>query len=142
MNVMKILACWVARRGAGFFAPLPAVMLCGCLCSGCGSHGSAPALDTDVAQTSLTTFLDAWKNGRTVESLSEDSPEIIAGDHRWKSAMRLRSYQVLPETTNDGSNLHVPVELELEDSSGELTTEQVTYIVGTRPKITVFALEQ
>jgi hypothetical protein len=137
MHQVKTLDCLSHVRGIQRAACQLVLLWPVCLGVGCG-FGGAPSVDPELAQTSLTTFLDAWKEERTPESLRDGSPEIIVGEHRWKSQMRLLSYEVQPPTMNDGANLHVPVALELEDSEGTRSTEEVTYIVGTRPKITVF----
>jgi len=118
-----------------------ATLLMVSVCAGCGSSAGAPGLDEEVAHSSLTTVLDAWKQGHTPESLQQSSPEIIVGEPQWTGGKRLVSYQVLESAVNDGSNLHVPVELELEDGGGVRSKQKVTYTVGTSPKITVFCEE-
>jgi hypothetical protein len=105
--------------------------------AGCGRSGP-PGLDEAVARSSLTTSLDAWKAGKRPESLKEASPKIIAGDPDWASGARLVNYQVLEQGNSDGSNLHVPVELELEDGAGKRSKQTVVYVVGTSPTITIF----
>lgn len=116
-------------------------LLIACVAVGCGSAQHAPDLSESVAQSSLTTALDAWKQGQTPDSLGQRSPQIIVGDTQWEAGQRLVSYKVLEPATSDGSNLHVPVELELEDGAGVRSKETVKYTVGTSPKITVFLEE-
>jgi hypothetical protein len=91
-----------------------------------------------VARSSLTTFLDAWKEGKRPESLKEGEPEIIVGAPEWNEGARLVNYRLLEPVSDDGSNLHAPVELELEDGAGARTRQEVMYIVGTHPTITIF----
>jgi hypothetical protein len=105
--------------------------------AGCGGSGP-PGLDEALARSSLSITLDAWKEGQRPESLKEESPEIIAGDPNWASGARLVGYQVLEQVKNDGSNLHIPVELELEDGAGKRSKQSVVYVVGTEPTITIF----
>ena len=109
--------------------------------AGCGMGGGPPMLDEQLAQSSLTAALDAWKEGQTPESLQQRAPKIVVGEPQWKSGQRLVSYQVLEPIGNDGSNLHVPVELELEGGDGARSKRQVTYTVGTSPAISVFLEE-
>ncbi|MBW3599180.1 MAG: hypothetical protein KY475_18155 [Planctomycetes bacterium] len=104
---------------------------------GCGPP-AAPSLDEAVARSSLSTFLEAWKRGERPESLREQSPTIIAGAPEWSAGMRLVSYRLLAPVTIDGSNLHAPVEIELEDGAGARSKHDVLYIVGTSPAITIF----
>lgn len=120
---------------------LTVVLLTVSLSAGCGSSGSAPGLDEAVAKNSLTQVLDAWKQGQTPETLQQASPSIIAVDFQWQAGQRLVRYQVLEPSTNDGSNLHVRVELELEDGAGVRSKQTTKYTVGTSPKITVFSQE-
>jgi hypothetical protein len=109
---------------------------------GCDSSSSGPpGLNQGVANSSLTAALDAWKQGQTPESLQQGSPSIIVVEPQWNAGAKLVSYQVLEPSTSDGSNLHVPVELELEDGAGVKSKLKVQYTVGTSPKITVFAEE-
>ena len=93
-------------------APIAALLLC--TIGGCGGGGS-PKLDESLGRTSLTSFLEAWKKGDRPEALKAQSPAIITGDVNWNGGARLVSYQIGEPVTNDGSNLHAPVELELED---------------------------
>src|SRR5687768_13356254 len=109
-----------------------AVALAACAITGCGRGGS-PSLNEDVARSSLTVFLEAWKKGERPTALASQSPEIIVGDAQWNQGARLVAYRVLDSVANDGSNLHQPVELELEDGAGKRTRQQVKYIVGTSP---------
>ncbi|MCA9124967.1 MAG: hypothetical protein KDB11_32545 [Planctomycetales bacterium] len=142
---MRINTSCVAARRAFAAAPLgvtgSVVILTLILCTGCGSNATAPSLDVSVANSSLITALDAWRQGHAPESLRQSSPSIIVVDPQWNDGQRLVSYRVLESSTNDGSNLHVPVELELEDGAGVRSKLTAKYTVGTSPKITVFSEE-
>lgn len=136
---------FLAARRAFAAAPrawaAPAVILIASVCAGCGSSKVAPDLDEGLAQSSLAAALDAWKQDQTPESLRQGSSSIIVVEPQWQAGQKLVNYQVLEPITNDGSNLHVPVELELEDADGASSKQTVTYTVGTSPRITIFSEE-
>jgi hypothetical protein len=48
------------------------------------------------------------------------------------------AFELLPNEENDGTNLHIPVELTLKDDKGKESKPKVLYIVGTSPVVTVF----
>ena len=56
-------------------AVTPCVALLLFLATGCGK-GLPPQMDPDVARTALTAALDAWKEGRTPESLRDRTPPV------------------------------------------------------------------
>lgn len=108
--------------------------------AGCGGSGS-PGVQVDVAKTSLEKALAAWSQGKSVSSLSIDSPKIIVGDNDWESGRKLESFQFQSTPFDDGANLHVTVMLTFADdpeSTREPDTEEVTYVVGTHPIVTIF----
>lgn len=117
-----------------------ALLAAGLFC-GCGSSGGAPHFDEAVARNSLTTVLDAWKQGQAPAALQQGSPKIIVGDMQWNAGAKLMDYEVLEPSSNDGSNLRVRVALKLEDATGHSSQRQVEYLVGTSPQITVFSQE-
>ncbi|HEX6984760.1 MAG TPA: hypothetical protein VF170_05255 [Planctomycetaceae bacterium] len=104
---------------------------------GCGHNARNLSLDKAVAHDSLQTFLDTWKRGGTPEELKAGPTEIIVGDPDFKAGKPLAGYRVLPEEFDDGTNLHVTVELEVKDAS-RTRKKQVTYVVGTSPVVTIF----
>ena len=103
--------------------------------SGCGYSAQDLALNHDEARNACQTFLTSWQNGATSKSLE---PGLIGTDEDWSSGQKLVSFEVLPEQTNDGTNLHIPVRLKLADASGKESAAEVIYCVGTSPVVTVF----
>jgi len=101
--------------------------------AGCGESATSTT-ETAVAKSSLTTALDAWKQGKTPQDLKAGTPEIVMGDEAWDSGKKLTSYQFDGKDFDDGKNLHCTVKLQL-DGVGE---QAVTYVVGTTPVITIF----
>lgn len=106
------------------------VMLIGC------SHSARNlSLDKEQAREACKTFLTAWKNGDTYIDLE---PDITGRDHDWDAKKKLVAFELLPNETNDGTNLHIPVRLTLKDTQRRETQTVGTYTVGTSPVVTVF----
>ena len=102
---------------------------------GCGTK-NLPA-EPDLAKQSLEAALNSWKQGEQPAALDQRTPAITMGDLAWKEGRKLSDYRLLGEAKNDGYNLHYPVELTFADAGGA-SVEQVDYIVGTSPAITIF----
>lgn len=111
-----------------------------CLAGGCTpGPRKAAAVNPEQARSALKSALDAWKEGKSLESLKSASPAIVAGDIDWMQGKKLTSYEVLGDGTPQDANLRVEVKLTFE---GSAEPKKAIYIVGTDPQITVFrALE-
>jgi hypothetical protein len=101
---------------------------------GCGDKPVAAPVNPEKAREVLRSTLDAWKAGRTIESLAKDDPPIIAQDFDWMAGVKLDHYEVLGDGTPQDANLRISAKLSLK-GKGQKT---VTYIVGTDIKLTVF----
>lgn len=110
----------------------------GALACALGCRPSQAVLDRPLAQATLQRTLSAWREGQTPQVLGQADPPIIVGEPLWEAGQRLQSFQVLPEATDDGRNLHAQVDLELATPDGQITKRRQTYVVGTSPKLTVF----
>ncbi|MBX3442925.1 MAG: hypothetical protein KF774_11005 [Planctomyces sp.] len=116
-------------------ARLGLLLLAVCLCSaGCEKTARDLHLDEVLAHESCEKFLTAWKDGRSADELK---PAIIGRDYAWDAGDKLIAFEVQPDVFNDGTNLHIPVKLSLESKSGQASTSNVVYVVGTSPVITV-----
>jgi hypothetical protein len=103
---------------------------------GCQQTSRDLPLDQDVARSACERALMAWQEGKAPADLK---PEIVVGDHDWKSGRKLVAFEMLPEDEfNDGTNLHIPVRLTLQDDTGKESSADALYVVGTSPVITVF----
>ncbi len=101
---------------------------------GCG--GAKPA-DPDEARATLAMALDAWRDGRTIEEVTNGSPPIVVADPSWKAGYKLSRYQVAENARAAGFDLKIPVELWLEDPKGKAVQEKVKYTVSIAPSRTV-----
>jgi hypothetical protein len=115
-------------------APALVVLSLVALPFGCG--GQQPA-DPDQARATLTTVLDAWRDGRTMDDVTNGSPAITVSDPSWKSGFKLARYQIGESTKAAGFDLKIPVELWLEDPKGKAVQEKVKYTVSVQPARTV-----
>jgi hypothetical protein len=104
------------------------------LAPGCG--GQTPA-DPDQARATLTQALDAWRDGRTIEDMTNGSPPIAVADPYWKDGFKLSRYEVAEKTRTVGFDLKMPVKLWLEDPKGKTREETVKYTVSVQPSRTV-----
>jgi hypothetical protein len=103
--------------------------------AGCQQGARGLSLDPAKARESCTAALTAWKEGKKPADLK---PAIIVGDETWDAGKILTAFEVLPGEENDGTNLHIPVELTLKNDKGKESKSRVLYIVGTSPVVTVF----
>ncbi len=101
---------------------------------GCG--GPKPA-DPDQARATLAMALDAWRDGRTIDEVTNGSPPIIVADPSWKAGFKLSRYQVAETARPAGFDLKIPVELWLQDPKGKAVQEKVKYTVSIQPSRTV-----
>jgi hypothetical protein len=130
---------FVLVRYGAWLAPALAALL---FIAGCGqTSGAALTTDEELARQSLVTALDAWKSGKTPADLKNASPPVIVGDHDWKSGAKLVGYELPGEEFNDGANLHITADLDLENADAGKSRQRIVYIVGTDPAITIFRAE-
>lgn len=105
---------------------------------GCGEQPEPARLDSDIAREAVTQFLETWKRGGTPKELQAATPSIIVGEPEWEAGNKLAKFQVLKDKERqDGVNLHATVQLTTQSSKGRKSQSEVTYIVGTKPVITI-----
>jgi hypothetical protein len=113
---------------------LRAALLALIIPAGCG--GLEPT-DPDQARETLSLVLNAWRDGRSVDDVTNGSPPITVADPSWKAGYKLTSYQVSEATKSTGFDLKIPVVLSLEDPKGKAVRENVKYTVSVKPARTV-----
>lgn len=107
-----------------------AAAVCGC------SAGVAHPVDPEAARVALKTTLDAWKEGKTPDSLQAGSPAIVAQDVEWSSGAKLLEYALVTDKPAD-ANLDARVTLTV-SSKGKTRKRDARYLVTTSPSVTVF----
>ncbi|MGC1275382.1 MAG: hypothetical protein WBC44_16875 [Planctomycetaceae bacterium] len=125
---MKTASLWT--RLPRLFLPIVFAMAA----TGCTQTSRDLALDDSKARGACATALEAWKAGKKPADLK---PDVIASDYGWASGQKLLAFEFLPGETSDGTNLHIPVKLTLEDGRGVKSTANAIYTVGTSPVVTV-----
>ena len=101
---------------------------------GCG--GLEPT-DPDMARETLSLALDAWRDGRSVEDVTNGKPPITVADPAWQAGYKLSRYQVSDTAKAAGFDLKIPVVLSLQDPKGKVVEEKVKYTVSVQPSRTV-----
>lgn len=115
------------------------VLVCSVAAVGCARGPSVAApVEPEKALVALRTALDAWKAGRSIDSLRSATPPIVAQDIDWMKGAKLAQYELLNDGKAEDANLRVPVRLTISDSQGHTTVKTVNYIVGTDRTLTVF----
>jgi len=118
------------------------VLVAACaLTAGCDRGARSLKLDPELARTSLSAALESWKKGERPAALQDRSPVITVTDANWESGYKLEKYTVTGDEKNDGTNLHITVDLVTRDNKNRPRQSSVTYTVGTSPVITVSAPE-
>jgi hypothetical protein len=107
------------------------------LAAGCGGPSLQAPADSGQARQALCTTLDAWKRGKSVESLRGASPAVQVNDPDWPAGYRLTNYQVADQEARHGIDLRYRVALTLKDPKGRIVRRNTTYTVGTNPVLTV-----
>lgn len=119
-----------SRANAPMALLLALAAACGC------SPGAAHAVDPEAARAALKTTLDAWKEGKTPDSLQSGSPAIVAQDMEWASGAKLLDYSVVADKPAD-ANLDARVKLTI-SARGRKIEREAKYLVTTSPAVTVF----
>ncbi|MEK6258303.1 MAG: hypothetical protein AABP62_06745 [Planctomycetota bacterium] len=117
---------------------LAMVMLC-VLAAGCSRSARSLSLNQPKAREACTAFLTAWKDGKKVGDLA---PKIVGRDSDWETGKKLEAFEVLPKDHSDGTNLHLKVRRILKDEKGRTINQEVDYVVGTSPVVTVFRSDE
>ena len=107
--------------------------------TGCSRTARSLSLNQPKAREACTEFLTAWKNGKQVGDLK---PKIIGRDSDWETGKKLESFEILKDERSDGKNLHLTVRRTLKDDAGKETQQEVAYVVGTSPVVTVFRSDE
>lgn len=107
---------------------------CG-LAAGCQRSADNLSLDQPRARDACQTFLTAWKEGRNIEDLK---PKIVGRDADWEAGAKLESFEILPNERPEGPNLILTVRRSVQPKTGGTVQQDVEYVVGTSPVVTVF----
>ena len=118
---------------------LMVVVVLSCTILGCDRSARSLSLNQPKAREACNAFLTAWKNGKQVADLK---PKIIGRDSDWETGKKLESCVILKDERSDGPNLHLTVRRIVKDSTGREIQQEVFYVVGTSPVVTVFRSDE
>ena len=110
----------------------PALLLL--LAAGCGK-GLPPEMDANQAREALTAALDAWKAGRSPDTLRQNTPPVDFRDVAWERGARLTGYQVKAEE-RFGLSVRFTVGLRLQQNGGDRERVAV-YNVDAGPTVVI-----
>ncbi len=102
---------------------------------GCGAR-LPPKTDLAQARTALTAALDAWKEGRAIETLKDQNPPVDFRDVHWDRGVKLTKYLVEKEETS-GLSARFSVKLFLAEKAGESRERVIAYNADTGPTIVI-----
>ncbi len=107
--------------------------------SGCGPKSGSPyKLDRTVAFDSMKLFLETWRDNGSLAVLKDRTPSIVGKDADWSKGVKLLSFTIPSDGEDDGTNLLLDVQLNLETSTGEKRQKTIRYIIGTEPVVSIF----
>lgn len=103
---------------------------------GCSGAPSVSKSDPNAAKELAKTILDAWKNGKTMESLKQQTPPMYVVIDLWRDGHILTSYEFVGEGEMVGPNVRFPVRFICQDKAGKKVDKTIKYLVTTTPAIT------
>ena len=112
-------------------------MICLLLLVGCSDKVGAPVI-VDVAQTTLSSAMEGWKDGKTQKDLLEGSPSIFVQETEWNDGTKLLDYEIISDDRPVGPNLVATVKLKISKPDGNVAEKTATYVVSTSPSLTVY----
>lgn len=115
------------------------VSSCVIMLAGCERNARGLSVNNAAARDACQTFLTAWKDGKKSQDLA---PKITGKDSDWDSGYVLESFEILPEERSDGANIFFTVRQTLKTPAGAVQQQEVGYVVGTSPVVTVFRSDQ
>lgn len=120
-------------------APLAWLTAASLLLVGCGpSHRTAAPVNVDTARQTLQSVLESWQKGESLESWRQHDPEVVIQDMDWSAGAKLKEFEILDAGDARDANLHCRVKLVFDGSAQGKKQQEVTYVVGTDPVLTVF----
>ncbi|HVA48863.1 MAG TPA: hypothetical protein VNH11_21025 [Pirellulales bacterium] len=92
----------------------------------------------EVARQALTTALDAWKAGKTLDQIGATSPAVNVQDIQWRDGKKLTAYEIVGPAASDDQNRRFTVKLTFQGAAAPVET---TYVVLGKDPIWVFSAE-
>ena len=109
--------------------------LVGLLLAGCSKPVVLEGNAGDARQT-LTTVLDAWKQGEGTSNFAKRTPPWVVADEDWDSGVKLLEYEI-GEPIAFGGHWRVPAKIRLNSEKRGDHQRQVAYAVTLQPAVSV-----
>ena len=119
------------------YVPRVVAVICVLFLAGCRDRVGAP-VNVNLAQSTLTSAMEAWKEGKTPKVLFEKTPSVFVQEAEWNDGATLVDYEIISNDQPYGPNLVATVKLKLSKGGGKVTEKVATYIVTTSPSLTVY----
>ncbi len=112
-----------------------------CLClgwaAGCSKNAALPPeTDPNAAREAMTAALDAWKEGKTPDSLKQKQPPVDFRDTNWEKGSILKDYTIKADE-RFGVSIKLTVQLQLQDKDGNIRERIAVYNVDTGPTMVI-----
>jgi hypothetical protein len=105
---------------------------------GCNSAPRVPVSDLAAAQDLLEESLNAWKEGKSVEDLRNQTPPVYVAEDGWLRGNALTEFSIDGAGEMYGSNARFTVTLK----NNTRGSSQVRYLVTTVPALTIAKEDQ
>ena len=103
---------------------------------GCGND-LPPQASPDQARAALVAALDAWKDGKPVESLAAHDTPIYFNDSKWTPEARLLSYSISEGHEMYGQTVRLAGTLSIKQPDGGTKERKFNYLIDTSPAIVI-----
>jgi hypothetical protein len=114
---------------------IPSLALLVLLAAGC-QKDLPPLTDPDVAREALAAALDAWKEGRSPETLLARTPPIDFSDIRRDAGSRLTQYRIADEERS-GLSVRFTVRMTLQQKNGASRERTVVFNVDAGKAVVI-----
>jgi hypothetical protein len=99
--------------------------------AGCSRSNESYDPSTDKAHDALVATLDYWKSGHERNRIVGRTPFIEVVDSYWDTGVKLNSYDIGGEDTNEDGHRRFTVKLNVEDENPVQTVRYI--VVGLNP---------
>ncbi len=110
--------------------------VCLCFILGC-NKGPQEAADLDRAGPALQAALEAWKEGKSQQELTNRTPSVVMNEDDWREGKKLMDYKMEETGMLQGRQIVWWVQLKLDRKLGKVEDRRAKYIIDTTPRIVI-----
>jgi hypothetical protein len=93
--------------------------------------------DLEQAGPALRTALEAWKDGKSQEELTNQKPSILMNEDDWRMGKRLLDFRMEDQGALSGRQVVWRAQIELQGKSGKTEKQWATYVIDTTPRLVI-----